>query len=147
MTERESTSPSNANRSDRALVLLTAALIVLFVAAAAIGARLLWVSSGSTFTAELGKLFLTLSVALAVDGAVSVVAKHVERYHTDRAKAEDLDRAERSQWGDLLAQVVGVDEALASARQLILTHRTVKTYGDPVSDPLRCPAHPPARHQ
>ena len=79
---------------------------------------------------DVGKAFLTFAVTLGVGGVAAVLVKSVEQAREDRLKSVEQAREDRAAWRDLLREVVGVDQTVAVARQLIAAHKTAKTYSE-----------------
>src|SRR4051812_12386248 len=96
-----------------------AGCLALIAFMAAIPGSILVVQHHQDGWADIGKALLTLSVSLFIGGGVAAIVKVLDRVREDR-----------STWGRLLQSIVEVDQALAVARQLILAHRTAKTYSD-----------------
>ncbi|MCS7477991.1 hypothetical protein ACFFQW_48100 [Umezawaea endophytica] len=122
------------------LIWLAVVLGIACAAAAISGVAMVMNSDGGA-ALEIGKLLMTLAVALAVGGVATVIIRVAEDARStqvriaEQARSEslrdnDLDRAEKAEWAELLRQVVEVDESLAAARQLILAHKTAKTYAE-----------------
>jgi hypothetical protein len=91
------------------LVLLTCAV------AAAVGLFLL--SRTTDFGAEAGKWPLTVAVAFAVTGTLSLVVRQI-----------DQRRSEREAWHAVLHDLVAANQKVEMARLRLLAHRSAKTY-------------------
>ena len=92
------------------LVFLTCA-----VAAAAVGLFLL--SRTTDFGAEAGKWLLSVAVAFAVTGTLSLVMRPI-----------DQRRSEREAWHAVLHDLVAANQKVEMARLRLLAHRSAKTY-------------------
>lgn len=98
------------------LLLLTAALGGVGVTAV-VGGWYATSRSRSDTPAEMGKWLLTLSTALLVTGAVTLLVKFGEER-----------RSEREFWHDALREAVAASDSLTAAGRIVNAHKSAKTY-------------------
>jgi hypothetical protein len=105
---------------------LSLALIV--CAVAAVGGALYFLLTAHTVDvhAEVGRWLLTVAVAFAVTGALSVVVKQIDQH-----------RSEREAWHTVLNDLVAANQTVTLARVRLQAQRSAKTYQEQLAELMR----------